>query len=152
MKIIVDADSCPKNARELILRTVNRKGIKAFFAANRPIPGVEGENSQMIICPAVKNSADDRIFEIAEKGDLAISRDLALAKRLLDKDVNIIDDRGRAITKDNINVLLSMRNFTVNLAENGLGTERAPQYGKKELKRFADSLDRRLTKLEREKF
>ena len=152
MKIIVDADSCPKNVRELILRTVNRKGIKAVFAANRPIPGVEGENSQMIICPVAENSADDRIFETAEKGDLAISRDLALAKRLLGKDVNIIDDRGRAITTNNINELLSLRNFTVGLADNGLGTERTANYGKKELKNFADSFDRCLTKLEKKNF
>jgi len=149
MKIIVDADSCPKNVRELILRTVKRRGLKAVFAANRPIPGIEGKNSQMIICPATENSADDRLFEIAANGDLAISRDLALAKRLLDKGINVIDDRGRLITKNNINELLSLRNFTVGLAENGMEIERLAQFGKKELKGFADSLDRILTKLEK---
>jgi hypothetical protein len=35
----------------------------------------------------------------------------------------------------------------VGLAENGLGMERTANYGKKELKSFADSLDRTLTKL-----
>jgi len=43
--------------------------------------------------------------------------------------------------------MLSLRNFTVGLAENGLGIERIANYGKKELKTFADSFDRLLTKL-----
>jgi uncharacterized protein YaiI (UPF0178 family) len=119
------------------------------FAANRSIPGVSGENTVMEICPAGENAADDRLVELAVPGDLAVSRDLALAKRLLEKNAVVIDDRGRLFTLDNINELLSLRDFTVALAENGLGTERTASYGKKELKAFADSLDRQLTKEER---
>jgi uncharacterized protein YaiI (UPF0178 family) len=146
MKILIDADSCPKPARELALRCSKRLGIQAVFAANRPMPGVNGENIVMEICPAGENAADDRLVELAEPGDIAVSRDLALAKRLLEKNAVVIDDRGRLFTLDNINELLSMRNFTVSLAENGLGTERAAIYGKKELKAFADSLDKQITK------
>jgi len=147
MKILVDADSCPRDARELTLRTARRRGIPAIFAANRPVPGIIGENITMEICPSGDNSADDRIVELAEPGDLAISRDIALAKRLLEKDVAVIDDRGRVFSRDNINELLSLRNFTVGLAESGLGVERTANYGQKERKAFADSLDRILVKL-----
>ncbi|MDR0289540.1 MAG: DUF188 domain-containing protein [Treponema sp.] len=149
MKILVDADSCPKEARELILRTVMRRGIKAIFAANRPIPGIDGENIVMEICPPSENAADNRLVELAEPGDLAISRDLALAKRLIEKNAAVIDDRGRAFTRENINELLSLRDFTVGLAENGLGMERTANYGKKDRKAFADSLDRQLVKLQK---
>jgi uncharacterized protein YaiI (UPF0178 family) len=146
MKILVDADSCPRGARELALRTARRRGIQTVFAANRPMPGVSGENIVMEICPPGENAADDRLVELAAPGDIAVSRDLALAKRLLEKNAVVIDDRGRLFTLDNINELLSLRNFTVALAENGLGTERTANYGKKELKAFADSLDRQITK------
>ena len=147
MKILIDGDSCPRDARELVLRTAGRRGIPVICAANRPIPGIDGKNTAMEICPATDNAADDRIMELADAGDLAISRDLALAKRLLEKGAAVIDDRGRAFTRNNINELLSLRNFTVGLAENGMDFERTPGYGKKELKLFADSLDRQLTKL-----
>jgi uncharacterized protein YaiI (UPF0178 family) len=147
MKILVDADSCPKDARELTLRTVRRRGISAIFAANRPIPGIDGTHLTMEICPPGENSADDRIVALAEPGDLAVTRDLALAKRLLENGVVVIDDRGRVLSRDNINELLSLRNFVVGLAENGMGVERTANYGKKERKAFADSLDRQLTKL-----
>ena len=159
MKILVDADSCPRDARELTLRFAVRRGIPAVFAANRPIPGIGvssgagvspgagGENIFMEVCPPGENSADNRIVELAEPGDLAISRDLALVKRLLEKGVAVIDDRGRTFSLNNINELLSLRDFTVGLAENGLGVERTANYGKKERKAFADSLDRQLVKL-----
>jgi uncharacterized protein YaiI (UPF0178 family) len=146
MKILIDADSCPKDARELVLRAAKKRRIKAVFASNRSIPGIIGENIVMEICQAGENSADDRIVELAVPGDLAISRDLALAKRLLEKGAAVIDDRGRLFTLDNINELLSLRNFIVDIAESGLGQERTAGYGKKELKTFADGLDRQLTK------
>ena len=149
MRILVDADSCPKQARELVLRCSGRRGIQAVFAANRPMPGISGENVTMEICPPGENAADDRLVELAAPGDLAVSRDLALAKRLLEKNVIVIDDRGRLFTLDNINELLSLRNFTVGLAENGLPIERPASYGKKELKAFADALDRQITKEKR---
>jgi len=147
MKILVDADSCPRDARELTLGAAGRRGIQAVFAANRPIPGIDGANVTMEVCPAGDNAADNRIVELAEPGDIAVSRDLALAKRLLEKGVTVIDDRGRVFTADTINELLSLRDFFVGLAENNLGVERTASYGKKERKLFADSLDRQLTRL-----
>ena len=147
MKILVDADSCPREARELALRAARRLGIHTVFAANRPIPGLAGEHVSVELCPAGENAADDRIVELATPGDLAVSRDLMLAKRLLAKGVAVIDDRGRVFAQDNINELLSLRDFVVGLAENGLDTERTASYGKKERKAFADSLDRQLCTL-----
>ena len=149
MKILVDADSCPRDARDVVLRAAGRRKLRVIFAANRPIPGLHGEYAVMEICPAGDNSADNRIVELAEAGDLAVSRDLALAARLLEKSVTVIDDRGRTVTADTINELLSLRDFTVGLAENGLGAERTAGYGMKERKTFADSLDRQLTRLTR---
>jgi len=146
MKILVDADSCPRAARDLALRRAVKSGIRIIFAANRQIPGAE-EGAEMEICPLHENAADDRIVELAESGDLIITRDIPLAKRLVEKGTSVIDDRGRVFTADNINELLSLRNFMVDLADSGLGMERIANYSKKELKTFADSFDRILTRL-----
>jgi len=145
MKILVDADSCPKPARDLVLRRAVKLNIRIIFAANRPIPDSSG--AEMEICPPGDNAADDRIVELSAPGDIAVTRDVPLAKRLVEKDINVLDDRGRVFNKNNINELLSLRNFTVGLADNGLEFERTATYSKKELKTFADSLDRILTKL-----
>ena len=145
MKILVDADSCPKTARELIHRRAVKLKIRLIFAANHPIPC--DEDVEMEVCPAGENAADDRIVELSERGDLVITRDVPLAKRLVENDVAALDDRGRLFTKDNINEMLSLRNFSVGLAENGFDIQRIASYGKKDFKNFADSLDRLLAKM-----
>jgi uncharacterized protein YaiI (UPF0178 family) len=144
VKILVDADSCPRAVRELILRSSAKRGIPALFAANHPIPGI-GE-SAMELCPPGEGAADDRIAALAEGGDLVITRDIPLAARLVEASVTVLDDRGRSYSRENIREYLSLRDFMVNLAESGLGKERTSSYGKRELRAFADSLDRALTK------
>lgn len=149
MNIFVDADSCPAAAREIVLRAAARRGIAAFFAANRPIPGIDGR-AEMLLCPASEGAADNRIAGLALPGDLAVTRDVPLAARLVAAGVSALDDRGRVYTADNIGERLSLRNFTVGLAESGVEYERTRSYGKRELKAFADSIDRMLAKLTRD--
>jgi uncharacterized protein YaiI (UPF0178 family) len=144
MKFLVDADSCPKSARDLVIRRAKKIDARVIFAANRQI---EADGAEMEICSNRENAADDRIVELAEKGDLVVTRDIPLAKRLVEKEAAALDDRGRVFDKNNINELLSLRNFKVGLADNGLDIDRIANYGKKELKSFADSLDRLLAKL-----
>jgi uncharacterized protein YaiI (UPF0178 family) len=148
MKILVDADSCPRAARDMVLRFSARLSIKSVFAANRPIPGLT-ETAVMEICPAGEDAADKRIVELAEPGDLVLTRDLPLAEKLVDLNVSVLDDRGRTFTKENIRSLRSLRDFTVGLAENGLDFERTPSYGKKDLNELAKSLDREISRLKK---
>ena len=148
MKILVDADSCPKQTREVILKAIKRTQIRGIFAANRPIPGISVTKlCSMEVCDTRQGAADDRIVELAEPGDLVITRDIPLANRLVEKQISVLDDRGRLYTKENIRERLSLRDFMVNLAEQGLGPERIASYGSKELKAFADGFDRELQRL-----
>ena len=146
MQILVDADSCPREARNMILRFSARLKIKTVFAANRLIPGLPKE-ALMEICPPGEGEADKRILELAQAGDLAITRDLPLAESLVDAGISVMDDRGRVFTKENIRQLRSLRDFAVGLAENGLGIERISSYSRNELKTLANSLDKELSKL-----
>jgi uncharacterized protein YaiI (UPF0178 family) len=150
VKILVDADSCPRLAREAVLRAAERTGVPALFAANRPIPGITGKAAVMELCPPGAGSADDRIAALARPGDLALTRDIPLAGRLVAAGVTVLDDRGRVYTPENIRERLSLRDFMVGLAERGLAPERSANYGKRELKAFAGSFDRLLTRLMRE--
>ena len=147
MQILVDADSCPRQAREMVSRFSARLGIKTVFAANRPIPGVNNTTAIMELCPADEGAADNRIVELARPGDLVLTRDVPLAERLVEAGVTVLDDRGRVFTKENIRERRSLRDFVVGLAKSGLGTERTASYGKKELNTLANSLDRELTRL-----
>jgi uncharacterized protein YaiI (UPF0178 family) len=144
VKILVDADSCPRAARELVLRATKRAGLTAIFAANRLIPGLE---DVMELCPPGEGTADDRIVELARQGDLVVTRDIPLANRLVEQNIAVMDDRGNVYSRENIRERLSLRNFMVDLANSGLAPERIPSYGKKEVQAMANSLDRILTRL-----
>ena len=146
MKIFVDADSCPREARNIVLRFAGRLGIKAVFAANCPIPDLP-ETAQMELCPQGEGEADKRIVALARPGDLVLTRDLPLAEKLVEGGVAVLDDRGRVFTRENIKQLRSVRDFVVGLANNGLDIERIPSYGREELNALANSLDREITKL-----
>jgi uncharacterized protein YaiI (UPF0178 family) len=130
----------------MLLRFASRLGIKAIFAANRPIPGLP-ESAQMDICPPTEGSADSHIAALARPGDLVLTRDLPLAEKLVEAGIAVMDDRGRVFNKENIRELRSLRDFAVGLAESGLGMERTASYGKRELDALAKSLDRELTRL-----
>jgi uncharacterized protein YaiI (UPF0178 family) len=147
VRIFVDADSCPRLARELLIRAAKRLKTEAIFAANRLIPGIEGEFLRMELCPDEEGAADDFIAEQSIPGDLAITRDVPLAARLVAKSVAVLDDRGRVYTKENIYYYLSLRDFSVSLAEGGVLSDRRPHYGKKELKAFANSFDKIIASL-----
>lgn len=146
MKILIDADSCPAPVRTVVLRAAERRGVTAHFAANRPIPGLWG-NSVMELCEAADGAADDRLVALAAPGDIAITRDVPLAKRLVEKDIAVMDDRGRIFTRDNIGEQYSIRCFRVGIIESGIEFVRHDNYGKKELKAFADSFDKTLNAL-----
>jgi uncharacterized protein YaiI (UPF0178 family) len=146
MQILVDADSCPREARKMLLRFSKRLGLKTIFAANRFIPGLP-ETALMELCPQGEGEADKRIATLARPGDLVLTRDLPLTERLIESGVAVIDDRGRVFTKENIHERRSIRDFVVGLAENGLSIERTASYGRNELSSFAKSLDRELSRL-----
>ena len=147
MQILVDADSCPREARKMVLRFAGRLGIKAVFAANRPIPDLP-PTAQMELCPPGEGEADMRIMALAMPGDLVLTRDLPLAEKLVEGGIAVLDDRGRVFTRENIKQLRSVRDFVVGLADNGLETERTASYGREELNALANSLDRELTQLQ----
>jgi uncharacterized protein YaiI (UPF0178 family) len=150
VKILVDADSCPVLVRETVRRASSRTGIRAVFAANRQIPGIDGGTTAMELCPPGEDSADNRIIALAEGGDLAITRDIALAARLVEAAITVIDDRGRVFDRENIRECLSLKDFMAGIAEYGLGSGRGGSYGQKELKTFANTFDRILSRLIRE--
>ena len=77
---------------------------------------------------------------------MAITRDIPLAKLLVDKGLYVINDRGTIFTRDNINTYLSARNFMYELQANGLAPEKTNSFGKKEIQKFSNLLDSILAK------
>ncbi len=147
MKIWVDADSCPVRIRQIICKAGKRTSLEVIFVANREIPVLKFDNVKMVITDNIDQAADTYIVENSATDDLVITRDIPLAKQLVDKGLSVINDRGTAFTSDNINTLLSARNFNYELQANGLMPERTKTFGKKEIQKFSNLLDATLAKM-----
>ncbi len=141
MKIWVDADSCPVRIREIICKASKRINRPAVFTANRPIPLPQFNTVAMVVTGNTEQAADTYIIEHALPYDLAVTRDIPLAKQLVDKGVCVINDRGTHFTKDTINTFLSSRNFMYELHQNGIHPDRTGSFGKRDIQKFSHLLD-----------
>lgn len=147
MKIWVDADSCPVRIRGIICKAALRINRQAIFTANRSIPLPQCKTVSMVVTEATEQAADKFIVANAKSGDLVITRDIPLAKTLVDLHITVINDRGTLFTAGNINTFVSVRNFMYELQANGLSPEKTNSFGKKEIQKFSNLLDTVLTKL-----
>ncbi|MGI5173389.1 DUF188 domain-containing protein [Treponema sp. OMZ 840] len=143
----VDADSCPIGVRDMIIRFAQRLKIPTVFTANRPIPlNTRCSFIRMTVSETTPDAADNYIVEHCSPADIAVTRDIPLASRLIDKGIRVLNDRGTVYTRENIGERLSLRNFNLELYENGLAGEKTSSFGKKELNLFANSFDKELQK------
>lgn len=147
MTFFVDADSCPVRIREIICKTAQRLQKPALFVANRLIPIPKMSYCKTLITGAEDQAADTYILAHAVPGDIVITRDIPLAKQLVDAHICVLNDRGTVYTAENINERLSLRDFMYELSANGLAPERTKAFGKKEIMEFACSFDRETQKV-----
>lgn len=139
--IWVDADSCPVEIRNLLIRFSNRLKIPLMYVANRKIPQDDALYCSMIITSKDEGSADDYIVEHVGLNDIVITRDIPLASRLVSKEVACLNDRGIVFRAENIGEKLALRNLNLDLFLQGLKSETHSQLGKKEINAFANALD-----------
>lgn len=147
-KIWVDADSCPSRIRDIILKNAKRLSLEVSFVANRNIPfSLSDSLFSMIVCPNEEGAADNYIVSNAEKKDLVITRDLPLAKRLIEKEIDVINDRGKIFYQENLEKMLTQRNLNMLMSAAGIKSNgRKDSYGKKEIYEFSNCLDKILSK------
>ena len=171
--IWVDADSVPKNLRQIVLRACVRVCCACFFVADRTLPDIRqfiaddtfrlrqaareaGQTDEevvhairsavsMVVVESGADSADDYIVSHAGENDLCITHDIPLASRLLEKGCTVLDDRGGEYTKENIRALLGDRAVNSELRSWGVFAQQQTRMGDRNTKAFADRLDRTIT-------
>ena len=147
MKLWVDADAAPKDVKDIVIRAAERLGIEAVLVANQRLfvpPGHKFVTSLRVA--GGPDAADDHIAEHAEAGDVAVTADIPLAARLVEKRVTVIDPRGEELTAENVGERLSVRDFMEGLRGAGVVTGGPAAYGPREKQAFAGALDRALAR------
>lgn len=149
IKIWIDADSFPTLLKNFILEYAEKNYLEIIFVANKPIKS-DKQNFKMILAENTKDSADNIIFENITEKDIAITRDILLAERLVQKNIKTINDRGTYFSKENIKKKVEERNYDFNLAQLGFSGSKEKNYGMKELKKFRECFEKTLKKIYQE--
>lgn len=149
IKVWIDADSFPTLLKSFILEYAEKNYLEIIFVANKPIKS-DKQNFKMILAENTKDSADNIIFENITEKDIAITRDILLAERLVQKNIKTINDRGTYFSKENIKRKVEERNYDFNLAQLGFSGSKEKNYGMKELKKFRECFEKTLKKIYQE--
>jgi len=148
MRIWVDADAAPRDVKDIVARAALRLELPTSYVANQRLQ--TPANNPFVTAVVVVgefDAADDHIAEQAQPGDLAITADIPLAARLVEKGVSVIDPRGTEYTVENIGERLSVRDFMDQLRTSGVETGGPSAYGPKNKRAFAAIFDKVLTRL-----
>ena len=152
MIVWIDADAAPRDVKEIVFRAALRLELTTFLVANARMP--TPANNPFVEAVRVSGGpdvADDHIATEASRGDLAVTADIPLAARLVEKGVVTLDPRGDIYTEANVRERLSIRDFMQGLRDSGVETGGPRAYGQRDKQAFANALDRTLTQLLRER-
>ena len=149
MRVWIDADACPKAAKDQVVKFALKRRFEVLLVAGQAQIKPAYSCVRLIVVPSGPDAADDYLVEHALPGELVICSDVTLADRLIKKGVAALDPRGREFDERNMGDKLAVRNLFTELRELGQVGGGQPPYGERDKQAFANSLDRILTRLQR---
>lgn len=141
-KIWIDADACPKAVKEIVFKTSRRLNVRIILVANSYQTIPQSDLIQLIVVDKGFDAADQHIIDLVEIHDIVITADIPLAATVLKKKAIALNPRGEIYHENNIGSILSMRNLMKELRDSGVITRGPEAFGPKDIKRFADSLNK----------
>ena len=142
----VDADACPRVARDIIVRAAERTTTQTWFVANHQIPLPSSKWVKAMAVSHGFDAADNEIVSRIAPGDLLVTADLPLALEALDKGAMVMTNRGETLDRNNIKARVQMRDFMETLRASGEHTGGPKGYSDTDRREFANALDRWLAR------
>jgi len=145
-QIWVDADACPRPAKDVLFRAAEKRAVNVTLVANQYIKTPPSRYVRAIQVPSGFDVADDEIVKRMNAGDIVVTGDVPLADLVVAKGGRALNPRGTVYTSENIKDHLSRRDLLDELRGSGMVSGGPDAYGNKEVQAFANALDRELTR------
>ena len=149
MQIWVDADACPAVIKDILCRAAERWKISMTLVANKLLRAPPSPYIKALQVPRGIDVADSHIVKEVAPGDLVITADIPLAADVIAKGGRALNPRGELYSPENIQERLALRNYLDELRGTGERTGGPAALDNTDRKRFADQLDRLLSKMPR---
>ena len=123
MKILIDADACPKSIRRICMKIARKYGVSAWSVAsfNHTI-----ESDHHIVVGDAPQEADIKIVNTADEGDVVVTQDWGLAAIVLGKGAKCLNPAGWEFRSEKIEFLLEEREIKSKLRRGG-GRTKGPR-------------------------
>ncbi len=139
-EIYVDADACPVKAE--VIKVAERHGCKTYLVSNQGMRPLRNPLVDQVVVSDAPDAADDWIAERIGANDIAITADILLASRCIERDALVLGPTGKPFTDDNIGMSLAMRDLSQHLRETGETSGSGKLFERKDRSRFLEALDR----------
>ena len=149
-RIFVDGDACP--VKDEIFRVATRFGLKVLLVSNSPLRVPRNPLFQsVVVAKGQFDGADDWIVEQITDRDIAVTGDIPLAARCLEKGARALDAKGRVYSPDSIGDALAGRELMVHLRAMGEMGGGPPPFSARDRSTFLQRLDDLIQALRRAK-
>ena len=138
-EIYIDADGCP--VKDEIYRVARRHGWKVYVVSNSRMSVPMDEKIQQVVVGGRFDEADDWIAERIGRGDVAVTADIPLAARCLEKGARVLSTKGHLFTEDSIGDALATRELMSQLRQAGVVTGGPASMVKQDRSRFLASME-----------
>jgi uncharacterized protein YaiI (UPF0178 family) len=113
--IYVDGDACP--VKEEVEKVATRHNLSVHIVSNGGLRPSRNPLVQTVVVPYGADAADDWIADRITDRDIAITADIPLASRCLEKGARVIGPTGKPFTNAGIGMALAMRELKQHLRE-----------------------------------
>ncbi len=137
MKILVDADACPRSVLKICMELGRKHNIPVWAVAsfNHNI-----ESDHPVVVGDDPQEADMKIVNLAEAGDVIITGDWGLAAIVLTKEANCLSPTGKEFHQEKIEFMLEERGVKAKVRRGGGRTKGPKKRAPEDDERFASHL------------
>jgi uncharacterized protein YaiI (UPF0178 family) len=148
LEIYVDGDACP--VKDEVLRVATRHGLTVHLVGNSWLRhGGDNPLIHRVVVPETPDAADDWIAEHIGAGDIAVTADIPLAARCLERGAHALGNTGKPFTAENIGNALAMRDLKSHMRETDQGGNFNPSFTKQDRSQFLQALENTVQALRR---
>lgn len=140
MKLMIDADGCPVVA--LAVKTAEKNGVRCVLVCDTAHT-FSNVSAEIITVSQGADSADFRIVNLLDAGDIVVTQDYGLAAMCLAKNATALNQNGLIYSEKNMDELLLSRHIHKKVRRAG-GRMKGP---KKRTKQQDEAFEKALTAL-----
>ena len=148
MKILVDADACPKSVLRICLKVGQKYNVPIWTVASFDH---HIESGHHIIVGTDPQEADLKIINSTEAGDVVVTQDWGLAAIVVGKGARCLSPGGREFRSEKIEFLLEEREIKAKFRRSGGRTKGPKKRTSEDDRQFESGLEKMLFQRERQK-